>query len=1052
MGKIVRTVLKIAAIAVQFIPGIGQLASLAITIGLSLLSTALAPKNPKVSPAQRDRLFATIDPSAPRKIVFGSTAMATDIRYEEWGGTDQEYLDRIIAVASHKVQAIREIWIEDKLAWTSASGVTSTYAGYLTVQTRLEGTSANTIAINGGGKWGSSRRLTGCAYVHMRFKTTGNSKKASSPFASSIPQRLTIIGDGALLYDPRQDSTVGGSGTQRANDQSTWAWTSDNVGNNVALQELFYLLGWKINGKLAVGRGIPPSRIDMASFIAAANMCEENVTLAVGGTEKRYRGAGVVSEADAPSAVLEAMHASCAGTLRDASGKLALSILYNDLASPVTAFTDDDVIGQFQWQATRSLDDSFNIVRGRRTDPSTSALYQLVDYPPVSLTSPDGLERTHTFDLSMVQSASQAQRLAKQELQRAQYQGVFSAKFKATGLRATVGQVVTLTFSPLAFAAKLFRITEQTINMDGTVDLTLREENAAIYAWATEETAAVVAAAPITYDPLNSPLIQGIEAAPSIISFPVAPPTDVAENSLYIDAKNRQFLFIGTDVVSGTANDAVVSGAAADAVVSSGWIDKQDFGIAEAQAAADAAQLVVDRIASDGWLTAGAEKSDTIVLQSALVRNHDALIAKATALGVAITEQAAATAAINALNGYLLTLDPAWDDVSTDTPINGVTLRTLFDTAHDKVALLQAAIQGISGTSAVDIYIRQYTPPSTPTGDNPSGWLVSPPTGAATLWKSSGTKAPSGALIGVWSPPVEITQGDARSYSSGDTYYLRNLVTFNGGTYIQLQASSTGNAPTGTDQANSFWGVFAAPGSPGAPATLPGAFTSTIDLTSATGANLRTLANAAGYTGLSDATITFRVPNGVTVRGAPGGGIGIDTGSWPSSSYAIALTIVVQSGGIVDGGGGNGGTGGGGGGGNGGDAFFIRTPITGGLTINAGGTVRGGGAGGNGGAGTLNTPPRQFPQIDDPYDGGGGGGGGRPNGIGGAGELGANGGADGGTGTTATTTTTGVGGSPNGGNGGSFATAAGGTAGYAVRKNGNAVTVTNNGTMTGTAA
>lgn len=740
-----------------------------LAASMSIIGAAVS-KNPKVSSAQRDRLFATIDPSAPRKIVFGSTAMATDIRYEEWGGTDQEYLDRIIAVASHKVQAIREIWIEDKLAWTSAGGVTATYAGYLTVTTRLEGTSANTIAINGGAKWGASRRLTGCAYVHMRFKTTGNSKKASSPFASSIPQRLTIIGDGALLYDPRQDTTVGGSGSQRANDQSTWAWTSDNVGNNLALQELFFLLGWKINGKLAVGRGIPPSRIDMASFIAAANLCEENVSLAVGGTEKRYRGAGVVSESDAPSAVLEAMHAGCAGTLRDASGKLALSILYNDLASPVAAFTDDDVLGQFEWQATRSLDDSFNVVRGRRTDPSTSALYQLVDYPPVSLTSPDGLERIHPFDLSMVQSASQAQRLAKQELQRAQYQGVFSAKFKATGLRATVGQVITLTFSPLAFATKLFRITEQTINMDGTVDLTLREENAAIYAWATEETAAVVAAAPITYDPLNSPLIKGIEDAPSIISFPVPPPTDVAANSLYIDSTHKQFLFIGTEVVSGTGSDAVVSGTAGDAVVSSGWIDKQDFGIAEAQASADAVQDAVDRIASDGWLTAGGEKNDTIVIQTAVVRNHAALIAKATSLGVAATEQANANAAMSALNGYLAGLSPAWDDVTQDTRINGETLRTLLDNAHDTVALLQAAVQGLpgapgspgsngtNGNKFVPIFKRSSSLPATPTGNlTPAGWSTSVPAPDGTaLWRSDGEISGASTLVGSWTTPVMV--------------------------------------------------------------------------------------------------------------------------------------------------------------------------------------------------------------------------------------------------------------------------------------------------------
>ncbi|MBX4388502.1 hypothetical protein K4H03_20625, partial [Mycobacterium tuberculosis] len=351
----------------------------------------------------------------------------------------------------------------------------------------------------------------GCAYVHLRYKTTGNSKKTESPFASSIPQRMTIKGKGALLYDPRLDSTVGGSGSQRADDQSTWAWTSDAAGNNPALQMLWYLLGWRINGKLAVGRGIPKSRILMSAFIAAANLCEEAVSLAAGGSEPRYRSSGVVSEADAPSAVIDAIEASCAGTLRDASGRLALDILHNDRATALSpGLTDADVIGQCDWQQTKSLDESFNVVRGRYTDPSNNALYQLVDYPAVSLPSPDGLERIHVFDLSMVQSASQAQRLAKQELQRAQYQGVFKGEFKATAWRCQVGSIVPFTFSALGFSNKLFRVVEQVVRMDGTCGLVLREENAAIYAWATEETAPVQAAAPTPYDPNNSPLILGI--------------------------------------------------------------------------------------------------------------------------------------------------------------------------------------------------------------------------------------------------------------------------------------------------------------------------------------------------------------------------------------------------------------------------------------------------------------------------------------------------------------------------------------------------------------
>lgn len=182
-----------------------------------------------------------------------------------------------------------------------------------------------------------------------------------------------------------------------------------------------------------------------------------------------------------------------------------------------------------------------------------------------------------------------------------------------------------------------------------------------------------------------------------------------------------------------------------------------------------------------------------------------------------------------------------------------------------------------------------------------------------------------------------------------------------------------GKAPSGTADANAWWDVIAAPGAPGEPGTPPSSFTATIDLSSSTtGVNLRSVADAAGYTGLSDATITFEVESGVTITGLPGapdGGIAIDTGTWPTTQYAIALTLTIKNGGKVYGGGGKAGNGAadsatGQTGGKGGDALFVRAPLT--VNVNAGGELRAGGGGGGGGSGYYQ---------DDNTGGGGGGGG-----------------------------------------------------------------------------
>ena len=251
-------------------------------------------------------------------------------------------------------------------------------------------------------------------------------------------------------------------------------------------------------------------------------------------------------------------------------------------------------------------------------------------------------------------------------------------------------------------------------------------------------------------------------------------------------------------------------------------------------------------------------------------------------------------------------------------------------------------------------------------------------------------------------------------------------------------------------------------------------FNQTLQITGTGPVNLRTVANQAGYTGVTNATITFQVGSAVTITGAPGGGIGIDTGTWPSATKAISLTLQVS--GKVYGGGGAGGDNSALGviGGGGGDAIYCRENIS--ITVNAGGQVRGGGGGGGVGGGWEHSFQNSEGQWETQNLIGGGGGGGFPNGAGsGGGASGTtSGGGAGGTGGTAGGGRgRGAGGAGGGaataGAGGAAATGAagcnvantqcwngplaptsGGGAGWAIRKNGKTVSVTNNGTISGT--
>ncbi len=503
--------------------------------GLSVASTLLA-KTPKVTASQTERLSASVDPRAYRKTWFGQTAGAVDIRYEEWSGRDQEICDWIICFASHAIDGVEEIWFDTQMAWSARTGVVGKYVGYFSLPNLvLEGTPQNAFTF-ASGKWNANTaRMTGCAYARFRFKVTGNSKKAESPFSSGIPSRITVIGRGAKLYDPRRDSTVpGGSGPMRADDQSTWRYTADDgvvIGENLPLQILRVVLGWRIRNpvtgvmKLATGSGVPARRISLPSFQIAANLADELVNRSAGGNEPRYHGAGVISEGDDQKTVLDMMCGGCCARFRDTAGKLALVVSHNDLASAAIddGLNDDDVVGAFNWDPDPSLEATPNIVRGKYVDPTTASLYQLIDYPEVSLPSPDGQDRYLSLDLGVVESPSHAQRVAKQVLQRRQYSRQFSAAFDIRAWKYNVGDVLPFTFAPLGFTRTLFRVKEQELGQGGTCNMVLTFETPDFYQWDASDALPVQAAEPIVYDSRNNPLILAIDDAAKTATEYVAP-------------------------------------------------------------------------------------------------------------------------------------------------------------------------------------------------------------------------------------------------------------------------------------------------------------------------------------------------------------------------------------------------------------------------------------------------------------------------------------------------------------------------------------------------
>ena len=208
-----------------------------------------------------------------------------------------------------------------------------------------------------------------------------------------------------------------------------------------------------------LGLGISTDNIDTTSFTTMAKLCDENVTLSGGGTEKRYTCNGVVYSDIPPMQILDDMLTSCTGVLSYSNGKFILR--GGQYVSPSVTLTDDDFISQIAIESKKSRRDLFNTVKGVFTSEETS--WQPSDYPMVTsstFSDADGEVIYADIDLPFTTSSATAQRIAKIALFKNRQQIVLSAQVKMTGFKLQVGDTVNITNSRLGWTNKVFEVAE----------------------------------------------------------------------------------------------------------------------------------------------------------------------------------------------------------------------------------------------------------------------------------------------------------------------------------------------------------------------------------------------------------------------------------------------------------------------------------------------------------------------------------------------------------------------------------------------------------------
>ncbi|RYG17818.1 hypothetical protein EON82_23395, partial [bacterium] len=414
-------------------------------------------------------------PLTPRRIVFGRTRIGGPLIFAHNRTGFETHL--LIALAGHELQEIESVWMfEELLSYSAIPGetfgrVAGKYGKTIILWT-FKGTDAQDIGqqmrtaidprdtqnlgddISIADVVETTDDFKGIAAIYAVTKAFTVSWEGQSPEFSAIVK-------GARIYDPRTLTT---------------AWS-----RNVALQARHYLINFI---------GVNAAHIDAETLIASANVCDEEVALKGGGTEKRYRGDGVFTSDQSHEEILRTLEQAMAGKIRYSSGIWFIEAGAPKIADSETPhFFESDVLGSYEIQFDQP-DRAFpNAVRGNFFDEQDWQPASFPQFEDTAAVAAEGNVNWLDIDLPLTTSYAAAQRIARIALRRARFRRSLSISLDLRGLGVRPGSLVKFTALEVGLDATVFEVDGFTFLRDGNAFVTrldLIEYDPSIYDWDEE--------------------------------------------------------------------------------------------------------------------------------------------------------------------------------------------------------------------------------------------------------------------------------------------------------------------------------------------------------------------------------------------------------------------------------------------------------------------------------------------------------------------------------------------------------------------------------------
>ena len=532
---IVATALAVPTIVAAVIVYAG---TLAVSFGISYLASKLMAKPEETGPSSVGGTQADIrvDADVPRSIIFGRAATAGSLIHAQTYGVapgSSTYatiyntnLIEITALADHPCDALEKVFVEGQQVTLGVAvgdkGQEIQEAGYTAAggshdlavkffdgnQVTADQWSIDTIGSHPEFPWTSA--FIGKGICYARTDSRYNAQRVTARL------RWKYVVRGIKLYDPRFDTTVGGSGSQRYTDLSTHVWTENLAVIAYNILRGIYVLNASSQRQFLYGiEGTTAAQLPLSEWFAAMNTCDVLIATEGSLSEAQFRAGGEITVDTEPLSVIKELLKASGGRLVEIGGIYKLYV--GAPGSEVLSFSDGHLL-QSEGDAFRpvlGLEDRINYITATFTSPDEDWVDKVA--PARSNATwelEDGRRLPADLQIPMVQSGFQAQRLMQNMLMRSRQQRKHQVPLSRLAFYVEPGDTVSWTSTRNGYSSKKFEVDNVDYHPNLNVTLALTEIDPADYNWnpATDTLPSVITQ-PISAPP-SPKVITGFSAAP----------------------------------------------------------------------------------------------------------------------------------------------------------------------------------------------------------------------------------------------------------------------------------------------------------------------------------------------------------------------------------------------------------------------------------------------------------------------------------------------------------------------------------------------------------